>query len=456
MPERGFALKYLYMLGLLEKFGANTLYIIAAFGIAMLVAVFLILDIQSNTVVRYMLISAPVWLPIITFYLFYEYWMYYVQKKFDLNQGRVTLEIKLPQEIFKSPEAMELVLIQLHQTAAPDNHVQTYWDGKHPPVYGLEIVSRGGDIRFYMSVPKKKFKNLAETQLYAQYPGIEVQELDIDYTAEIPWDESKYFYFSLHMGLKKPDAYPIKTYIEYGLDKMPKEEEKVDPITSLLETLGSIGPGEYMWHQILIDANRETTFKEGSLTTVPDWKKAARAEIVKIIEEANKRVGVKADPEKGTTLNMMNLTDGEKETIRAIERSIGKNAFNMAIRSMYIAKRENMNPGERIGALITCWRSFDDINRNAIGVRWRTDVDWPWWQDPKGTLVSAYKAQEFDEYKRRAYTNHDSSADLKKVMTTEELATIFHLPGKVATTPSLARIPSKRAEAPSNLPIGTL
>ncbi len=39
-------------------------------------------------------------------------------------------------------------------------------------------------------------------------------------------------------------------------------------------------------------------------------------------------------------------------------------------------------------------------------------------------------------------------------MTVEELATIFHFPGKVATTPTLGRIPSKRAEPPSNLPIG--
>ncbi len=38
-------------------------------------------------------------------------------------------------------------------------------------------------------------------------------------------------------------------------------------------------------------------------------------------------------------------------------------------------------------------------------------------------------------------------------MTTEELATIFHIPGKVASTPTLARIPSKRSEAPANLPI---
>ena len=45
-----------------------------------------------------------------------------------------------------------------------------------------------------------------------------------------------------------------------------------------------------------------------------------------------------------------------------------------------------------------------------------------------------------------------NSKDTPKVMTTEELATMFHLPGKVAVTPTLGRIPSTRGEAPPNLP----
>ena len=39
------------------------------------------------------------------------------------------------------------------------------------------------------------------------------------------------------------------------------------------------------------------------------------------------------------------------------------------------------------------------------------------------------------------------------VMTTEELATIFHFPGQVATTPTISRSSSKKAEPPPNLPI---
>jgi hypothetical protein len=442
------------MLDILEKFGANTLYIIAAFGVIMIGVAFYLLDLQSNKMLHYMLITAPIWLPVTTFFLFYEYWLYYVRKDYDLKQGRVTLEIKIPQDVFKSPEAMDLVLSQLYQTASPDNHIQTYWDGKNPPTFGLEIVSRHGDIRFYISTPEKKYKNLVETQLYSQYPGIEVKKLEIDYTAEIPWDTEKYAYFSLHMGLKKADAYPIKTYIDFGMDKLPKEEEKIDPLNSILETLGALGPGEHAWIQILISANRETTLKEGSLGKVPDWKDDAREEIKNIIVKANERAGIDLTKE-GQTLSMMNLSDGEKETIKAIERSLSKSAFNVGIRVMYIAEKSNFQIGDRIPGLITAWRSFDDLNRNAIGFKWRTDVDWPWWQDPTGAIREGYKHHELEDYKKRVY-HPIVSSDTTKVMTTEELATIFHIPGKVASTPSIGRIPSKRAEAPPNLPIGNV
>lgn len=433
----------------LEGFGVNAGWVLAGVGIVVIGVTLYIIDFSPPRIVGFMVATAPIWLLLISFLLFFEHWMYYVRKHYVLQQGRTTLEIKIPQEVLKSPEAMELVLIQLHQTAAPDNHVQTYWDGKHPPRHGLEIVSRGGDVRFYMSVPTKKFKNMAEAQLYAQYPGIEITELPIDYTAEIPWDPDRFGYFSIHFGLKKPDAYPIKTYYEYGLHTMPKEEEKIDPISSMIDTLGSIGPGEYIWIQILIDANREVTFKEGALRKKPDWKEDARKEIQNIIDGAKKR----AEGEVGGN-TMQLLTDGERETIKSIERSLGKNAFNTAIRGMYIAEKDAFKIGERVGAIITGWRGYDDLNRNAIGVRWRTDFNWNWWQDPSGRKRQAMKKQELNLYKQRAYVPQSTDpSDAKKVMTTEELATLFHLPGRVVLTPTLGRIPSTRGEAPPNLPV---
>jgi hypothetical protein len=57
-----------------------------------------------------------------------------------------------------------------------------------------------------------------------------------------------------------------------------------------------------------------------------------------------------------------------------------------------------------------------------------------------------------DAYKRRAYF-YKPFKKSHFVMNTEELATIYHFPGGVAATPTFSRIGSKKAEAPSNLPI---
>jgi hypothetical protein len=62
------------------------------------------------------------------------------------------------------------------------------------------------------------------------------------------------------------------------------------------------------------------------------------------------------------------------------------------------------------------------------------------------------KRRMLDAYKRRMFFFYPYKYKAM-VMTNEELATMFHFPGQVAQTPGLPRIPSKRAQAPTNLPI---
>lgn len=434
----------------LEKWGIPPAMIYACVGIVLLAVCLSIIDVPVSRWVSILLALSPLWLPYILFHEFFHEWMLYVQLKFDLEQGRTTLEIQFPQEVMKSPLAMELALIQLYQTASPDNHLQTYVDGKHPPTYGLEIVSDGGKIHFYINTPRKKFKNMWEAQLYAQYPGIIITELPIDYTAAVPWDPKRYGYFALHFKLKKPDPYPIKTYIDFGLGDDPKEEFKIDPITSMLEFMGSIGPKEKVWAQLLISANRDEDFKVGSLHFKPDWKGAVRAEIDKMAQRDSKKKG-EVEFESAPR-----VTPGERETIAALERSLSKYAFNAKLRCMYIGELDvpgGFTPGERIGAIISMWRAFDDVNRNGIGFAWRTDYDWNWWQDPSGKKKEHHKHRELADYKKREY-NHQNDNDGGFILTTEEIATIFHPVGAVVLTPTLERVPSARSEAPANLPRG--
>lgn len=432
----------------LETYGINSVAILVVIALVVMWQTIQLLNLESNTIVRMIVLTGPIWLPYITFLLFYEFWLYYVRKEFDLVYDRITLEIKLPQDIFKSPEAMELILLQMHQASSPDNLKETYIDGKHPPTTSLELVSRGGEVHFYVNVPKKRYKDLWEAQFYAHYPGVEIHALDIDYTAEVPYDPTRFMYFMFHMSLKKPDAYPIKTYIDYGMDKLPKEEEKIDPINSVLEMLASINAKEHIWIQILITADREYTFKEGSLRKTPDWKAGVADEIKSVIDKAAKRAG--AEEGKGNV--MMLLTDVEKDKIKAMERTLGKAAFKSIIRAVYICPADAVRIGDIVPRILSSFRVYDDLNRNAFGLKWRTDFDYPWWQDPKGKRRAMYRKVELEEYKKRILFLKGEGYD-RCVLTTEELATIFHLPGKVATTPSLYRIPSKRAEPPPNLPV---
>jgi hypothetical protein len=58
----------------------------------------------------------------------------------------------------------------------------------------------------------------------------------------------------------------------------------------------------------------------------------------------------------------------------------------------------------------------------------------------------------FDAYRRRGYF-YPPYVKKQMVLTTEEIATIYHFPGKMAATPSLPKIESKRSEPPTNLPV---
>ncbi len=251
------------------------------------------------------------------------------------------------------------------------------------------------------------------------------------------------------MGKKEVEIQPIKTYIDFGLDKIAKEEEKFEPMAAMLEALGKIKPHERVWIQILATPHAKKDFKTGSLTEVPTWEKAGQAKINSML----KRVPEGTDPEKLEKAPM--LTMGERDTISAIERNISKYAYETAIRWMYITEKGKFD-GEVISPVMRSFAQYDMIGRNGIGPRWRTDFNYNFFSDRSGNRKTRLKKFELGKYKDRSYWCQDRAgkADDTKVFSVEELATIFHIPGSGIATPGVARITSARREAPSNLPTG--
>lgn len=407
-------------------------------------------DIRLPQVITFLFAMAPLWLPVLTFLTFYHIWMNMVGQSFYLYNGRTTYEIKLPQEVFKSPEAMEYVFNQIYNAQSPDNLMETYLQGKRPLTHSFELVSHGGDVRFYVNVPTRKSSEAFVTNMYAQYPNIEIVELELDYTAQLPHDLRDISLMSFHFCKKEDQEFPIKTYIDFGLDQLPKEEEKNDPITPLLEVLASIKPHQQVWLQFVCTAHRKQSLKNGQLllNDKPTWEKGVQAKIDGIMKRDSKTKSGPVDVE-----GMPRLTPGERSTVEAMERNMGKFPYEFACRWLYISHKPNDYDGSLYYRMIRALAAWDARGRNGLGMTWRTDYNYKFISDPFHVKIPALKKQELKEYKLRKFFPKDANTKIK-VMSAEEMASIYHLPGKVALTPTLNRVPSTRGEAPSNLPVG--
>jgi hypothetical protein len=303
----------------------------------------------------------PIWLPLISGVVFWELWVRYVRHLFFLNTETTLLQIKIPREIFKSPAAMEIVMLSLHQTGGESTVYDRYWSGKTRAWFSLEIASIGGEVNFYVWL-RKNTRDIVESQLYAQYPNIEVTEV-ADYTKNAVFKPEKNEVWAVHYEFTKPDAYPIKTYIEYGLDKDPKEEFKNDPLTTVLEFMGQIKAGEQVWLQYIVRAHKKekrTLFKPSS-----DWRLEAEAQI-KLIHEKIKAEGRNRP------------SPGEVEQLNSIERNLGKFPYDVGLRCVYYVPDKKDRNQTTITGLRGLMRPFSSNNLNGFAPKRSTDFDYPW------------------------------------------------------------------------------
>jgi hypothetical protein len=378
----------------------------------------------------------PLWLPFLSGVVFWETWVRYVRYTFFTKVEMVLLEVKVPREVFKSPLAMETVLTSFYQLGQEGTLFEKYWKGQTRAFCGLEIVVRRGEIHFYMWI-RKGMQDLVEAALYSQYPEIEITQA-LDYTKSfdyIPGQNNMWGTFYIY---SKPNAFPIKTYIDYGLDKDPKEEFKHDPLTQLLEFMGSSTPPDHeLWLQFAIRAHRKEK-RLGFLSPKTDWREEAEAEIKNIHEK------MKAD-------GRVRLSPGETEQVFAIERSLGKFPFDVGMRVIYVVPNSVTYHRPVINGLKTVMNVFGSNNLNKFGRERGTEFDYPW-EDFGHIRVNRRKRKLLDAYKRRMHFYYPYKYGAM-VMTNEELATLFHFPGQVGLSPHLPRIPSKKAQAPINLPI---
>ena len=402
--------------------------------------------------IQIMIALSPVVLALLLLVIFKDLWVDYVRAKNFISIKYTLIEIKLPKDTFKSPLAMEVFFTALHNHADGTAYNQ-YWKGETRPWYSMELVSIEGQVKFIMWMEDRRKAGLISA-LYSQYPDIEIKEIE-DYARSVHFDPKTMKIFACEFELAKPDPYPIKTYVDYGLDKDPKEEFKVDPMLPLIEFLGSVGPNQQIWVQILIIAHKKEQRKPGHIFAKTDKWKDDAARLINdeiMLRDAKSKASKKKDPEQSFA-DIPRLTKGEQDMVAALERSVSKFAFDVGIRIGYIAKKDAFNTPFGVGGIMSNMKQFGAEGFNAFKPRavWTNQFDYPW-QDFRDMRRNRQSRLFLMAYKRRSYF-YTPFPSKRMVLNVEELATIYHLPGSVAQTPTLERLPSKKAQAPSNLPI---
>jgi len=392
------------------------------------------------------------------------FWLWWRRELNWKSKEYVLLEIKIPAEILKPIKAMEDVFSSLTIVdISPGNFREKWIEGDstiYPPL-SFEIVSDGGKTHFYIRT-EKPFRHLVESALYSQYPNIEISEVE-DYTKHVPQDipNEKWDLEGRELILKKENCYPIKTYEKFETGMEAKEEKRVDPMAGLLEGLSMLKEGEQLWIQILATLNVDGKWvKEGAAIRdklvkrpgpPPPPKPIIQGAIELLIAGPPKK---KEGKEEKLFFPEMTLTPGEREIVKEIERKISKPGFDVVIRYIYLAKRDVFfKPHLHFPTSFLLNFNTQHLNRFGTFAPTTTKVKstFFWRADKRRAFLR--KRKMFRNYIMR-FTPLFPQKGGTSVLNTEELASIFHFPGRmVAPAPLVPRIEAKKGEAPPGLPV---
>ncbi len=398
-----------------------------------------------------------IWLPWMSWKLFRQmYTDYSVQgykrKTWDFD----LLEIVLEKGEEKTPKAMEKLITTLHGGRTSFSWWEENIQGKRPDIFSLEIVGKDGNIHFLIRT-MKKYRRLTESAIYGAFPDVDIIEVE-DYTKLI--DRSKmevdFNLFGVDFKLAKPDAYPIRTYHEF-LDS--DNDGKIDdPLSQVLENLANLQKGEQMWIQFVCEPQEDDKWIGKSQQELDKiigkatddkrtWGEKNISPILEVLSFGLFKAPPAPAPKEQKFGVAQDLTPGQADQLKAIERNMTKPGFKTSFRIIYIADTDKFSPAP-IKTFLGALKQFNDSKLNSF--------------KPNGdtiTLVDDFFARSkpgVERFRKNIILDHYVKRKIKEakfVFNTEELATVFHFPNGTVTTSTLRRIKSRKASPPTELPL---
>ncbi|MBW3569097.1 ATP-binding protein [Candidatus Parcubacteria bacterium] len=285
----------------------------------------------------------------------------------------------------------------------------------------FEIIGYKGFIEFYVAVPIRLVE-IVKQAVVSSYPTARLEEAE-DYNIF-----SSVGRISATLGgeftLKTDFAYPIATY----------QDLKRDPINSLLNALSTLDKEDGAGVQILIRPAPDSWRKQA--TEIAKKKREGKTsgpfdiDSLKWLGKALSALW-KPPEEKGGGSSDKPLSSHEESIVGAIEAKTNKAGFETSIRvitSSNIAQKSQ----SMLNNLIASFAIYDAPGRNGFKYTPAQDIE---------SFVTSYILRFFPP------------AHNKNILSSTELATIFHFPQQTdIPTSQVTRQDSKQVDGPRNMP----
>ena len=300
----------------------------------------------------------------------------------------------------------------------------------HAPQVVFEIAnpSTSEEILFYMAVPKK-FRESIEKQIHSFFPNASVEKI-IDYTIFSP----KSFTAVSTLQLKNIYALPIKTYKSLEVDplnEISNSLSKLDTIEEGAVIQVVLVPAGLKWRKLgkkiahKMQQGKQLKYAHQSLVS------EIGSELTKGLFQAifsSKKKNDELDEGK----KVIQLTPEEQELVKSIDAKASKSAFLVNVRLVSSAANQ-FRADEILGHMENAFSQFENHGVNHFQVKNRK----------KGRvlreIVYDYIFRNFNE-------------DNSMILTTEEIASFFHLPISTTETPKIKWLKSGSAAPPVNIP----
>lgn len=360
-----------------------------------------------------------IWLPIVLILSFLT-WRNYRKVEAELPEVESDLLIlEIPKTNDKQELAAEQLFASLHGILRDKSELKL--NNGIQEHLSFEVASVNGQIRFYTWVPKT-LRSFVESQIYAQYPTVQIRDADEDYVSH---EREHTVIHTSEIVLTDDEALPIKTFQNF----------EVDPLAGITGTLAKLEQsGEEIWIQILVRPIADEWHKKSER-----WIKGVKAGKLNLFGNSG---GVaffgslfealwKPPEENAKAAAPKELSDRDKTRIAEAEKKAAKLGYQVKIRLAYLGE-DQVSARQRMQAIVGTFKQYNSTNLNGFKVS-----------------GASFKSEDLTAYRRRSFGRGGF------VLNIEELASVFHLPHTNVETPNIVWASSKTAEPPAKLPVIT-